>query len=80
MRAPLTPERGQVGFDRVGAALAKRDVVFARAAFIAVAFDLHLHARILFQPGGLSLKGRAALVRAACTGRVRNRPGLSFWP
>src|SRR3569623_250792 len=44
-------EAGQEVLDRVGATTAEGEVVFARAAFVGVAFDAHLHARIAYQPG-----------------------------
>src|SRR4051812_44133686 len=49
----------QVALHRRGAPLAQRDVVLARAALVAVAFDGDGDGRELLQPGGLPLQGLA---------------------
>src|SRR5208282_66623 len=49
-------ERDQRAFHRVGAAIAEREVVFARAAVVAMAFDRDFHVLIFLEPGCLALK------------------------
>ena len=48
------PDRDQHVLDRLGAAFAEREIVFARAALVAVAFDRDRDVRIAPQPIGLS--------------------------
>ena len=45
----------------IGAALAKRQVVFTRAAFIRMALNLHPHFRVTAHPFRLALQHRALI-------------------
>src|SRR6185437_11784069 len=57
----------QIGRSSVRAAIAQCEVVLFRAALIAVAGDLHLHAAVLREPGSLLVQGRM---------RIRAEAGL----
>src|SRR4051812_22926150 len=50
---------GQVVLHRGGAAVAQRQIVFARAALVGVAFDRHADIAVLLEPLGLPVQGRA---------------------
>src|SRR5690606_41097604 len=51
----------QIGAHGLGAAGAQGQVVFARAAFVGVAFDADRDLRIAGQPGGLGVQTRLGL-------------------
>src|SRR6516164_9701114 len=55
--AAIDAAREHVGLDRLGAAGAERDVVFAGAALVGVAFDGELVPRIGLQPLDLLVEG-----------------------
>ena len=50
------PNATRTFFSRLSAAFAEREVVFARAALVAVSFDRDRHVRIALQPLGLPLQ------------------------
>ena len=52
----------EVGLDRVCAAIAKREVVLARSAFVAMALDREADRRPSLQPLGVLLKQRPGVV------------------
>src|SRR5579884_4459606 len=55
------PQRNEVLLYRIRAAVAKREVVLGRAALVAVAFNRHLHLRIVAQEvGGLAERSPAS--------------------
>src|SRR5262249_32327727 len=60
---PVDAERDEIVLHGIGAPLAQREVVFARAALVAVTFDRDAILRVLLQPCGLLLQ-RVLRIRA----------------
>src|SRR6185436_11418012 len=60
--AVLRAEERHHPLDRVGALLAERDVVFARAALVGVALDRHARVAVLREVAAVRLDQRAELV------------------
>src|SRR6187455_1873386 len=60
--AVLRAEQRHHALDRVGALLAERDVVFARAALVGVALDRHARVAVLREVAAVRLDQRAELV------------------
>ena len=63
MRAPVDAVGHQEVAHRIGPPRAQGEVVFAGAALVAIAFDAHLHRRILVQPLGLAGEESVASAR-----------------
>ena len=60
MRLGVDAARGEIGANRLGAAGAERNVVFAGAALVGMAFDGEGIAVVLLQPLRLLVEGRMA--------------------
>jgi len=68
IRDRIYPRRGdaetdQILFDGIRPARAKRDIVFARTAFIAMTLDGHTYRRILAKPSCLALQRRFVILQ-----------------